>query len=191
MQELIARVIRKERKACLELYDRYAKPMYNMCLRILNDENEAEDVLQESFVRVFEQLHTLNQIEMLSAWIKKICVNTCLQHLQQRRKWRIQDEVGGAGLYTIQDEESTIEEMGHLGNMEAIHNAISELPEGYRVVFVMHAIEDYTHEEIAKLLGIGSSTSRSQYLRGKKKLLEILKKNYANVRSAKKFSAAT
>lgn len=190
MQELIFRVKQKDRKACHELYSLYAKPMYNVCLRLVNDEEESRDVLQESFVRIFQNLHTLSNNDLLSAWIKKICVNTSLQHVQQRNKWKMQTLDESSAMYSLQEEEVAIAELEFEGNLESIQKAIAALPERYRVVFVMHVIEDYSHEEIAQALGIVASTSRSQYLRAKQKLLEILKKNNSHVRSVKKISSA-
>ena len=116
---------------------------------------------------------------------KKICINTALSELDKKQKLQFDDLNDESVLYSLNSEDGVIDEFEHESNMAEIMNAIELLPERYRIVFTLYAIEDYSHEEIAQILGIVASTSRSQYLRGKQKLLEIIKKNKQHVRSIK------
>lgn len=105
--------------------------------------------------------------------------------MDKKQKLQFDDLNDESVLYSLNSEDGVIDEFEHESNMAEIMNAIELLPERYRIVFTLYAIEDYSHEEIAQMLGIVASTSRSQYLRGKQKLLEIIKKNKQHVRSIK------
>ena len=189
MQQLVDRILQGEQAACKELYHLFAVPMYNICLRITNDANEANDVLQEVFVKVFQNLKNVDQVQLLPAWIKRITVNTALQNIQRSKKMKLDESIDPVNLSDIEFGEgnsvSDIEDEHEL-LIANIQEAITQLPDRYRIVFTLHVIEDYSHEEIAKMLGIVSSTSRRQYLRAKVKLVEILKKNKSHVRPIEK-----
>lgn len=185
MQTLVDRIKQADQKAYRELYDMFNIPMYNICLRMMNQPEDALDVLQETFIKVFQNIQQLNNGQLLSAWIKKICINTALSELDKKQKLQFDDLNDESVLYSLNAEDGVIDEFEHESNMAEIMNAIELLPERYRIVFTLYAIEDYSHEEIAQMLGIVASTSRSQYLRGKQKLLEIIKKNKQHVRSIK------
>lgn len=191
MEHLVERVKQKDQRAFKELYDLFAKPMYNICFRILNHEDDANDVLQESFVKVFQNIHQLQKAELFPAWMKRICVNTAIQAVKNNKKMVLEEWEDKPGMVNLQDERDILEETEFEQNIHAIHEAIKKLPDRYRIVFSLHVIEDYSHEEIAKMLGIVSGTSRSQYLRAKQKLIELIKKNKSNVRSFEKLHSAS
>ncbi|MBK7358015.1 MAG: RNA polymerase sigma factor [Saprospiraceae bacterium] len=191
MEHLVERVKQKDQRAFKELYDLFAKPMYNICLRIMNHEQDANDVLQESFVKVFQNIHQLQKAELFPAWIKRICVNTAIQAVKTKKKMILEEWDDVPGMVNLQDEQELVEEAAFEKNIHEIHEAIKKLPDRYRIVFSLHVLEDYSHEEIAKMLGIVSGTSRSQYLRAKQKLIELIKKNKNNVRSFEKVYSAS
>jgi RNA polymerase sigma factor (sigma-70 family) len=183
MESLVERVKTADELACKELYEQFSKPMYNLCLRMMNHEQDALDVLQDSFVKIFQNIGQLEQASLLPAWIKRICVNTCLQTIEKKKKLRFEDIENTPVLINMNDEENIVNEEEFENNMNNIISSLSLLPEKYRIVFTMYAIEDYSHEEISQMLGIANATSRSQYLRAKQKLVEILKKNEIYERS--------
>ncbi len=157
------------RAAQFELYKLYAKAMYNIALRILNYEEEAEDVLQEAFLDAFNRIDTFREETTFGLWLKQIVINKSINYLRKRKMEFVStDEID------VADEESYDESETQL-QAEAIRKAIQLLPDGYRVVLSLYLLEGYDHEEISHILKISESTSRSQYMRAKKKLQEILK----------------
>ena len=142
--------------------------MYNICLRMVIDQNDAEDVLQISFFQIFSKLGEYRFESTIGAWIKRIVVNNCINHL---RKNIIHFE-------SIEDKEVMIQEDEPVEyNVSSIKKAINDLPEGYRVIFCLYTLEGYDHGEIAQIMNISESTSKSQYSRAKSKLCQILKDN--------------
>ncbi|HEX5624597.1 MAG TPA: RNA polymerase sigma factor [Saprospiraceae bacterium] len=190
MEQLVTRVRNGDHKAFRELYELFSKPMYNLCLRMTGNADDAHDVLQDSFVKVFEHIGQLKQPATLPAWIKRICTNTAILALNQRKKLQFEELDGQTGLFNRHEEEGWIRKLELEQDLAAINEAIRQLPDRYRVVFTMHVLEDYTHEEIAGMLGIVAGTSRSQYLRAKQKLMDILKKNKNHVRPVETIPAA-
>lgn len=173
-EQVILRCKRGDRKAQYEIYKLYAKAMYNVCLRITGDTLEAEDVLQEAFLIAFEKIATYRNEAAFGAWLKKIVVNAALNQVRKRR-FQFSDFDSNEDY----EDESTheaiaTEEMSY--QAEQIRKAIAQLPDGFRIVFSLYLLEGYDHQEIAEILGISVSTSKSQYNRAKKKLQEILKK---------------
>ena len=159
------------REAQFELYRLYGKAMYNVCLRMLRNETDAEDLLQNSFTDVFTKLHTFRYQSSIGAWIKRITVNNCINFLKRRRLRFEEFDDRHSGLLTADDDPVAD---NHL-NVERIQHAILQLPDGYRVVFSLYLLEGYDHREIASILNISEATSKSQYSRAKSKLKEILK----------------
>ena len=156
-------------KAQYQLYRLYSKAMYNVCYRMMNNQAEAEDLLQESFTEAFMKLDTFRYESAFGAWLKRIVVNKCINHLKKRRAQLIlTDNLPETG----QDDNPDIE--GIELDVKRIHNAMETLPEGYRVVFSLYLIEGYDHSEIAQILGITESTSKSQFSRAKQKIKEVL-----------------
>ena len=160
---------RGNRQAQFELYRLYSKAMYNICLRMVKNEWDAEDLLQNSFVDVFSKLHTFRHQSSIGAWIKRIIINNCINFLKKRRIefQEMDDSLSPA-------EENPQSSNSPIYSVEAIKEAIYQLPDGYRVVFTLYSMEGYDHQEIAEILNISVATSKSQYSRAKKKLREML-----------------
>jgi RNA polymerase sigma factor (sigma-70 family) len=173
--ELVERCKLGESKAQYELYKHYAKSMLNVCVRVLNHQGEAEDVLQEAFLDAFTQLHTFRGQSTFGAWLKQIVVNKAINQLRQRRLQlvSVDDFYTPDNQYEVADAEPFDEEEITL-DVARVRQALFQLPEGYRVVLSLYLFEGYDHEEIGEILKISESTSRTQYMRGKKKLIEIL-----------------
>ena len=167
-RELVERCIKGERTAQYNLYRMYSKGMYSVCQRMLNNNMEAEDVLQESFIDVYKKLHTFKFQSTPGAWIKRIVVNNCINRL---RKNRLQIEEIEEGRHIP---EEVVEREDNSYEVNKIKKAMSNLPEGYRVVFSLYAMEGYDHQEIGHIMNISESTSKSQYSRAKKKIREIM-----------------
>jgi RNA polymerase sigma factor (sigma-70 family) len=163
------------RKAQYDLYKLYAKSMLNVCVRILNHTAEAEDVLQEAFVEAFSKLETYRGESTFGAWFKQIVVNRAINQLRKRRIELIAIDDFEIDEYDIADTEPTNENEIEM-SVEAIKKAMMQLPEGYRVVLSLYLFEGYDHEEIGAILHINEASSRSQYLRAKRKLVEIIQK---------------
>ena len=174
--ELVERCRLGESKAQYELYKHYAKSMLNVCLRVLNHNAEAEDVLQEAFLDAFTHLHSFRGQSTFGAWLKQIVVNKAINQLRQRRLHlvNIEDQHFDSDELDLADSEPFDEKSLEL-DVERVKRGLNQLPEGYRVVLSLYLFEGYDHEEIGEILNISESTSRTQYMRGKKKLLEIMK----------------
>lgn len=170
--ELIERCLKGDRLSYRELYERYSKAMYNTCLRMLNNVAEAEDVLQESFIEAFKNLQQFEHRTSFGGWIKQICINRCINQLNKRKiDWVDMEKIGG---YDSADELPFDEENMAL-QVETVKKAIMRLPDGYRTVLNLYLLEGYDHEEIAEILQVAESTTRTQYMRAKQKLLQLLK----------------
>ena len=159
-----------KREAQYQLYKKYNKSMYNICVRMINDANEAEDILQNAFVDIFYKLKMFRYESTPGAWIKRIVVNNCINHLRSKKlKVHFSEDVPELP-DSVNDDSVEL-------NVGLIKNAISMLPDGYRSIFCLYTLEGYDHSEISQILDISESTSKSQYSRAKAKLYEILKSN--------------
>lgn len=143
--------------------------MYNTGYRIVNDEDEAEDVLQEAFVSAFRNLENYRGDATFGAWLKRIVVNKAINAVKKRKMERMPDDER----WDVKEEEAD-DFREYPFNIEQIKAAIEKLPDGYRMVLSLYLIEGYDHSEIAGILGISESTSKSQFNRSKKKLKELL-----------------
>ncbi len=162
-----------DQKAQFQIYKLYYKAMYNTSLRIVNDTMEAEDIMQESFLSAFEKIDTYSGTVSFGAWLKKIVINRSLDSLA-KRKAVFEDIESHAGIRDESpDEELRYQEMDV--RVEEVKGAIERLPDGYRVILSLYLLEGYDHDEIAEIMGITSSTSRSQLSRAKQKLISELK----------------
>ncbi|WP_420147250.1 RNA polymerase sigma factor [Spirosoma sp.] len=174
--ELVKRCQQGERRAQYDLYQQYVKAMYNVCLRIVNHEAEAEDVLQEAFIDAFTHINSFRGQSTFGAWLKQIVVNRSINHLRARRLELVDMESHRFGEDDGPDfaDAEPYDEAGVQLEVERVRRAMQLLPEGYRVVLSLYLFEGYDHEEIGNVLNISETTSRTQYLRGKKRLLELL-----------------
>jgi len=156
-------------RAQYQLYSLYSRAMYNICYRMTGHQQEAEDMLQEAFSYAFSKLRSFRFESSFGAWLKRIVVNTCINHLKKRRV-----ELVYADQQNDPEPEDDFVDYEEIRfKVEEVMKAVEQLPEGYRVVFSLYLLEGYDHREIAEILGISESTSKSQYLRAKLKIKEI------------------
>ena len=172
-QELIRECRRGDQKAQFEIYRLYHGAMYNTSLRIVGDPDDAEDVMQEAFLKAFMKLDSYKGEVSFGAWIKRIVINKSLDFLRLKKERVSLDEVG-----ELEEEgETESDSIPVAYEPETIKRAIYDLPEGYRIVLSLILLEGYDHEEVSEILGITNATSRTQYHRAKKKLIELLRKS--------------
>jgi RNA polymerase sigma factor (sigma-70 family) len=160
-----------DRRSQTELYKLYYKAMYNTSFRIVNDAMEAEDIMQEAFLAAFGKIDTYSGQVSFGAWLKKIVVNRSLDAL--RKKQIYFDDVSEHMDLADEREDSSPMESARV-TAEEIKAAIKNLADGYRIILSLYLLEGYDHEEISDILAISSSTSRSQYTRARRKLLEMI-----------------
>jgi len=159
-----------DQKAQFELYRLYHAAMYNTTLRIVGDSDDAEDVMQEAFLKAFMKLDTYRGEVSFGAWLKRIVINKALDFLRLKKDQYSLEDSGE--VRELIDEPEDWEEREY--RAEEIKKAIYRLPEGYRIVLSLFLLEGYDHEEISGILNISNATSRTQYHRAKKKLIELL-----------------
>lgn len=169
---LVQQCINGDHSAYRLLYDRYAKAMFNTALRIVNRVADAEDVLQDSFTDAFQQLKQFEGKSTFGAWLKQIVVYKSISHLKRQQLLRIDTSIEEVDEPTV--EVLNEEEIWY--TVDLIKQAVQLLPDGYRTVLSLQLFEGYDQEEIAEILQISHSTVRTQYMRAKQKLLQVLKK---------------
>jgi RNA polymerase sigma factor (sigma-70 family) len=159
-------------KAQFRLYNQYSKAMYNLAYRMLNNREDAEDMLQEVFIECFRNLESFRFESAFGAWLKKIVVNKCINHLKKKK-------IDLALCDTLPQVAAEEEEETNYDTRK-IFKGIEMLPDGYRIILTLYLLEGYDHTEISQILGISESTSKSQYSRAKEKLKNIIskKENY-------------
>jgi len=175
-QDIIDRCKKGEQKAQFQLYKLYYKAMFNTSFRIVNDRMEAEDVMQEAFLKAFDKIDTYSGRVSFGAWLKRIVINHSLDEIK-KKKLEFESVEEGNRPGEIKEEKEDEDEREIYEQIETIKETINELPDGYRIVLSLYLLEGYDHEEIAEILNMSSSTSRSQYTRAKYKLKQQLKKN--------------
>lgn len=178
-EELIAGCGNGERQLQRELYERYSRQMLVVCMRYAKSQQEAEDVLQEAFIKVFDHIKKFRKDSSLGYWIKKIVINTALNH--RRKKLYLYPMVDVQDINLSQGPDFPLADI----HFKDLLNMIQELPTGCQVIFNLYAIEGYKHHEIAQMLEINEGTSKSQYARAKnllkEKLTELEKINYGKL----------
>ena len=170
-EELISRCQSGDRIAYKRIYQLYAKAMFNVCFRITGNDFEAEDALQEGFISAFKNIHNFRGDSTFGAWLKRIVVNKAINELKKRKTERLSDD----DQHDFPAEDNTVE-YKELLSVERVRDSINALPDGYRSVLSLYLIEGYDHQEIAEILDITESTSKSQLNRAKKRLREMLSK---------------
>ena len=169
--KLVADCVKLKPDAQKQLYEHFAPAMLGVCFRYTKSINDAEDVLQEGFVKVFKYLHQYKYEGEVGAWIRKIMVNTALNYLKKNRKYQYDLSFNEMSLHPVSvDDPSVTLQAKELANL------VRQLPIGFQTIFNLHAIEGYTHVEIADLLGITDGTSRSQYARARGLLIKWIEK---------------
>jgi RNA polymerase sigma-70 factor (ECF subfamily) len=171
--DLVEACKKGDQKAQFELYRLYHVAMYNTSLRIVGDSDDAEDVMQEAFLKAFLRLDSYRGEVSFGAWLKRIVINKALDFLRLKREHISLEDAGEVGEMVEESSESLDAEY----EADAIKKAIYMLPEGYRVVLSLILLEGYDHEEVSSILNISNATSRTQYHRAKKRLIELLRRN--------------
>src|SRR5258705_10886480 len=152
-----------------ELYNRYSPKMLAVCYRFAHNREDAEDMLQEGFIKVFSQIHTFENRGAFEGWIRRIVVHTCINILKKNKRFNEMVDIIHATAVQVREES-----IPSIIQAKQVVECIRMLPVGYRTVLNLYAIEGYSHREIATALDIEESTSRSQYTRAKQMLEDIL-----------------
>lgn len=159
-----------DNRARYELYELYSKAMFNICYRMMNNREEAEDMLQEAFTQAFIKLHSFRYESNFGSWLKRIVVNTCINAINKRKvELTYCEEIYH---YDKTEEQNDYEPEF---TVATVTKAMEQLPEGGRMVFSLYLLEGYDHAEIAQIMGITESTSKSQFMRAKRRIVSILK----------------
>ena len=161
--------LKKDAAAQRELYNRYSPKMLAVCYRFAHNREDAEDMLQEGFIKVFSQVHTFESRGAFEGWIRRIIVHTCINLLKKNKKFNESVDIIHATGIQVREES-----VPSIIQAKQVVECIRLLPIGYRTVLNLYALEGYNHREIAGMLDIEESTSRSQYTRAKAMLEEIL-----------------
>lgn len=170
-QYLIQACIANNAAAQRELYNKYSGKMLSVCYRFAHNRQDAEDMLQEGFIKVFTQIKTFQHKGSFEGWIRRIIVHTCINYLKRNKKFSDNVEIEHA--YSLSTQEETLPS---LLRAKQVVECIRLLPIGYRTVLNLYAIEGFSHKEIGEMLDIQESTSRSQFTRAKVMLEQILVK---------------
>lgn len=168
--ELIEACLKENPSAQKLLYDKYSSKLYGICLRYSKNEEEAQDILQDSFIKIFTKLHTYQFTGSFEGWLKRIATNTSIEHYRKKIVTAEVDEIV-FNPYLSVDSDKSLE-------VEELLKMIQELPEGYRMIFNMYAIDGFTHSEIAQKLGISEGTSKSQLSRARAHLQKRFKDKF-------------
>ncbi len=171
-QQIIDGCANHERKAQQILYDKYSHFLLGVCMRYATDKTEAEDILQDSFLKIFSNIKDFSGTGSFIGWLRKVAVNTAITHYHKNLKYRYHIDIEEyvsveAGVTSFEEDFFTSEEL---------YRVLNELPTGYRMVFNLYAVEGYKHKEIAEILGVDTNTSKSQYSRAKAVIREKLEK---------------
>jgi len=170
-EQMLAGSIRNNAVAQEALYNKFSPKMLGVCYRFAKNKEDAEDMLQEGFIKVFTQLHQYRNEGALEGWIRRIIVHTCINVLKKNKKFSESVDIIYANNIHIKEDM-----IPSIMQAKQVVESIRMLPLGYRTVLNLYAIEGYSHKEIANLLDIEESTSRSQYTRAKVILEDILVK---------------
>ena len=171
-EEELLKGCRKNKRQYQEmLYRKYAKKMYGICLSYAGDRDLAQDMLQDSFIKIFDRIRDFKMEGSLEGWIRRVVTNTAIDHL--RRQKRIQNYIA--------DQPEAREDLPEPDALQKLQtqdvlDQVAKLPEGARIVFNLYALEGYTHKEIAQRLKITEGTSKSQFNRARKMLMSLLNK---------------
>lgn len=161
--------LKNSAKAQKSLYEKYSGKMLAVCYRYAHNREDAEDMLQEGFIKVFSQIHTFKSQGAFEGWIRRIIIHTCINNLKKNKKFK--ESVDLIHANSLQIREDTIPS---ILQAKQVVECIRLLPIGYRTVLNLYAIEGFSHKEISDMLDIEESTSRSQYTRAKAMLEDVL-----------------
>jgi len=177
-QELITAVRRGEAKAQKTLYERFAPTMFAVCSRYAPDSDNAKDLLQDGFVKVFTKIDSYAGTGSFEGWMRRVFVTTCLEMLRQKHALKFAASIDEQEIQISSHEASVVEQL----SANELMKLVNSLSDGYRTVFNMYAIEGYSHAEIAQELGVNEVTSRTQFMRARKILQGMIQKITENGR---------
>ena len=169
--QLLKECLKRKPEAQRRLYDHFAPSMLGVCFRYTKSLSDAEEVLQEGFIKVFTRLNQFKGDGELGGWIRKIMVNTALNFLKTNQKYRNDLSFDEMPLHLVSTENPEV-----ILQAKELAELIRQLPTGFQTIFNLHAVEGYKHLEIASMLGISEGTSRSQYARARVLLIEWIEK---------------
>ncbi|WP_117884080.1 RNA polymerase sigma factor [Aureibaculum luteum] len=173
--DLIKKCKKNNSKAQMKVYDLYCDAMFKTAFNFTKDKAQAEDMMQESFIKAFQNLNQFNESVAFGAWLKKIVINQCLDHLKRRKLTIV--EINENHLQLSDEDNWKVQSSI---SIDQVYYAIEQLAENYKITLKLFLLEGYDHQEIAQILNITEVASRSQLFRAKNKLKEMLKqKNYA------------
>ena len=170
LENLIRECVKNNRQSQKKLYNLYSSKMFGICLRYSHNREEAEDILQEGFMKVFIGIGKYEGKGSFEGWVRRIMVNTAIEHFRKKKN-NLHFDIMSESVIAVYSEDI-------LDNisLEEIMKLVQKMPEGYRMVFNLFAVEGYTHNEISDMLGIEVGTSKSQYSRARMYLQKVLKK---------------
>lgn len=171
-KDIIEKCKRGNAQSQYKLYNQYSRAMYNICVRMMNSHEEAEDMLQESFTDAFAKLHTFRYESTFGAWLKRIVVNKCINEIN-RRKVDL-DYFDEMHHFDEEDKKDDDKEYENMLNVQNIKKAMEHLPRGSKMIFSLYLLEGYDHVEISEILNISESNSKSQFMRARLKVKELL-----------------
>lgn len=173
-KDVIEKCRKGNARAQYELYNLYARAMYNICLRMMRSREAAEDMLQEAFTDAFGKLETFRFDSGFGSWLKRIVINNCINEINRRKT----DLEFFDDMHLFEQEDETDDrEYENQMTVQNIKKAMEFLPEGSRIIFSLYLLEGYDHVEISEILNISESNSKSQYMRAKRRIKEILIQN--------------
>ena len=171
--EIIEKCKTNDRKAQMQLYNQYCNGMYIVAKRFMKNDAEAEDVVQDAFIKAFTKLHQYNAEVTFGAWLKRIVINTSIDTLKANKQRLVELEEVHLKVVDTSDEDKWL--VDDAVTVDEVKQAINTLSEKYQYVLMLYLIEGYDHQEISEILGISEVASRTQLYRGKVKLQELLK----------------
>ncbi|MFA6261769.1 MAG: sigma-70 family RNA polymerase sigma factor [Bacteroidia bacterium] len=169
--DLIRRCIQQDTLAQNELYRRFAGKMMGVCMRYARNRTDAQDILQDSFLKVFVNLQSFKGEGSFEGWIKRIVINTSLKHYKKNLKFKSETDIDNA--YDLGFDNQVVSHM----SAQEMMASVQQMPDGYRTIFNLYAIEGFQHNEIGEMLGISEGTSKSQLSRARNYLIQLLKTN--------------
>lgn len=180
-EQLIEGCRKGDRAAQRELYEKYARRLFGICLRYCDSREEAEEVLQEGLLKVYQKIDAFKAEGSLESWMKKIMINTALDHYRKNKSREMETE----WQENLNVSTEALAELKAKDLLLIIH----QLPKGFRTVFNLYAVEGYNHSEIGKMLGISEGTSKSQYARARMQLIKMLEKENQSVQQVNDYKA--
>ena len=170
--DILQGCIRQQPRAQRELFDRYAPQLLGICMRYAANREDAEDILQEGFVKIFNNITAFKGEGSLMAWMRRIVINTAITHYHRTLRYRYHSDINEVRENNYDEPAFGVSDF----TQEELGKVIQSMPDGYRMVFCMYAIDGYKHREIAEALKIDENTSKSQYSRARRWLQERLGK---------------